>query len=105
MPISYAFSQPVHLGRPFELTMDIKYDQANRDLSGAVITKDKDVLDLSKLRAGLGHIPEASLERNLGSDGRQHYRLQCEVHATFRSASTEYSLYYNGKHWRLVDLL
>ncbi|KAG9257747.1 uncharacterized protein F5Z01DRAFT_741648 [Emericellopsis atlantica] len=102
VPISYEFTQHVHLGRPFELEMAIKYDRANRTLAGAVITQDKDVLDLSTLRAGLGHIPEESLSQGLGADGSLYYRLQCEVHATFKSASTEYSLYYNGRRYHTV---
>ncbi|KAI6784278.1 uncharacterized protein J7T54_004824 [Emericellopsis cladophorae] len=102
VPIFYELTQAVHLGRPFELEIAIKYDRANRNLAGAVITKGKDVLDLSTLRAGLGNIPEESLSQSLGADGLQHYRLQCEVHATFKSASIEYSLHYHGRRYHSV---
>lgn len=74
--------------------MTIYNDQLPRE---APVARDDNVKVLSHVEADVSHIPENQLSRRQGSDGQWYYELNCKIEAVYLSASTTYTLLYNGK--------
>lgn len=74
--------------------MDIYCDRTQRE---APVARDENVQLLSHVEADVSHIPEHMLGRRQGTDGQLYYELNCKIEAVYLSASTTYTLQYNGK--------
>ena len=56
-----------------------------------------------QLKVNLSKIPEESLDRSKGKDGKLYYRCDYEVEMTHCSASTRYELVYKGVKYDTVE--
>lgn len=52
---------------------------------------------LGELKADITAISPVEHAQEMGVDGEMYYVYKCEVRASFASASTEYTLWYDGK--------
>ncbi|KAH6966265.1 hypothetical protein EDB82DRAFT_515343 [Fusarium venenatum] len=80
--------------------MTIYNDQLPRD---APVARDDNVKILSHVEADVSHIPEDQLSRRQGSDGQWYYELNCKIEAVYLSASTTYTLLYNGEFYLIQE--
>ncbi|KAK4238359.1 chaperone protein DnaK [Achaetomium macrosporum] len=90
---------PVTLGRPGKLWLNVYADPTARE---APIERDENVALLCHIEVDFGHIPENLLGRKKGVDGQWYYQLRCTVEAVYLSASTRYTLLYNGERYSSV---
>lgn len=86
-------------GKIRKVKMDIYCDRTARD---APLTKDGSVQLLCHVEADLSHIPEQYMHRRKGADGQWYYELGCKIEAVYLSASTQYTLLYNGQRYNSV---
>ena len=56
-----------------------------------------------ELKVDLTTIPEETLDRDKGKDGKLYYRCDFEVEVTYCSASTRYVLVYKGIKYNTVE--
>ena len=56
-----------------------------------------------KLDIDLSTIPEETLDRDRGKDGKLYYRCDYEIQVTHCSASTKYALVYKGIKYDTVE--
>ncbi|KAK4148378.1 hypothetical protein C8A00DRAFT_19781, partial [Chaetomidium leptoderma] len=96
---SFVWTGPVAQGRIKKIKMDIYADRSARD---APLVRDENVSMLCHVEAEVGHIPENLLQRRKGSDGQSYYELNCKIEAVYLSASTQYTLVYNGQRYNSV---
>ncbi|KAG8669583.1 hypothetical protein FPOAC2_08917 [Fusarium poae] len=96
---SFVWTGPVSSGRIRKIKMTIYNDQLPRD---APVARDDNVKILSHVEADVSHIPENQLSRRQGSDGQWYYELNCKIEAVYLSASTTYTLLYNGQRYNTV---
>ncbi|KAK0634379.1 hypothetical protein B0T17DRAFT_483713 [Bombardia bombarda] len=75
----------------------------DRTLRDAPMVKDNSVSGLVRVEADISHIPEASMARRKGVDGLMYYSLSCKIEAVYLSASTQYTLLYNGERYTTVS--
>lgn len=99
-------------GRPDILRTEIYCDYANRVLQGGkAVQKDCKIRLLGEISADISDIPVGDLEVERGKDQKLYYKLDCEIKATFLSASTRYTLWYKGNFesaslaWRPSSML
>lgn len=78
--------------------MTILHENTSED---APIVRNENVKVLAHVEADVSHIPEHRLHRRLGKDGKWYYELSCKIESVYLSASTKYTLLYNGE-WSLV---
>jgi hypothetical protein len=91
--------RPVAEGRIKKLNMNI---YADRSFRPAPIAEDDDVALLCHVEADVSHIPENLLQRRKGKDGQLHYELSCKIEAVYLSASTQYTMIFNGQRYNSV---
>ncbi|KAK4141961.1 chaperone protein DnaK [Dichotomopilus funicola] len=96
---SFVWTGPVSQGRIKKIKMDIYADRTARD---APLARNGNVAMLCHVEADVGHIPESSLQRRKGNDGQLYYELNCKIEAVYLSASTQYTLVYNGQRYNSV---
>ncbi|EAQ84164.1 hypothetical protein CHGG_10568 [Chaetomium globosum CBS 148.51] len=96
---SFVWTGPVSGGRIKKIKMDIYADRTARD---APLARDDNVTLLCHVEADVSHIPENQLHRRKGSDGNWYYELNCKIEAVYLSASTQYTLLYNGQRYNSV---
>ncbi|KAK4033713.1 chaperone protein DnaK [Parachaetomium inaequale] len=96
---SFVWTGPVSQGRIKKIKMDIYADRTARD---APLARDENVAMLCHVEADVGHIPENLLQRRKGNDGNWYYELNCKIEAVYLSASTQYTLVYNGQRYNSV---
>ncbi len=97
--LEFHFRQRVSLGRIRDVGLTVFADRTGRD---APIAKDDEVTTLCKLTANISHIPEKLLQRCLGKDGKWYYDLKWKLEVVHFSASTTYTLLYNGQRYNTV---
>ena len=59
--------------------------------------------ELVELNVDLSCIPEETINRDTGKDGKLYYRCDYEVEMTNFSASTRYELVYKGIKYNTVE--
>lgn len=96
---SFVWTGLVNNGRIRKVKMDIYCDRTMRD---APLAKDDNVQLLCHVEADLSHIPENMLRRRKGQDNQMYYELSCKIEAVYLSASTQYTLLYNGQRYNSV---
>ncbi|KAK3904103.1 chaperone protein DnaK [Staphylotrichum tortipilum] len=96
---SFVWTGPVSQGRIKKVKMDIYSDRTARN---APMARDDNVGLLCHVEADVGHIPEDLLNRRKGNDGQMYYELNCKIEAVYLSASTQYTLLYNGQRYNSV---
>ncbi|KAB5583554.1 hypothetical protein GE09DRAFT_946950 [Coniochaeta sp. 2T2.1] len=95
----FVWTAPVNQGRIRNIKMDIYSDRTPRT---APVAKDANVSLLCHVEADVSHIPEHELRRRRGSDGLLYYELSCKIEAVYLSASTQYTIIYNGVRYNSV---
>ncbi|KAK3370882.1 hypothetical protein B0T24DRAFT_302275 [Lasiosphaeria ovina] len=96
---SFVWTGPVSQGKIRKIKMDIYTDRTARD---ATIARDEDVSLLCHVEADVSHIPESQFARRKGADGQFYYELNCKIEAVYLSASTQYTLLFNGQRYNSV---
>ncbi|KAL2130858.1 hypothetical protein VTI74DRAFT_5848 [Chaetomium olivicolor] len=96
---SFVWTGPVSQGRIRKIKMDIYADRTMRD---APVARDENVSMLCHVEADVSHIPENQFQRRKGNDGQWYYELNCKIEAVYLSASTQYTLLYNGQRYDSV---
>ncbi|KAL2255158.1 hypothetical protein VTK26DRAFT_3981 [Humicola hyalothermophila] len=96
---SFVWTGPVSQGRIKKIKMDVYADRTARE---APLVRDENVVLLCRVEADLGGIPEEKLQRRRGCDGQWYYELNCKIEALYLSASTQYTLLYNGQRYNSV---
>ena len=56
-----------------------------------------------RLKPDLSHIPEETIERSVGKDGKNYYRCDYSIEMTMYSASTKYEIVYKGIPYGSVE--
>lgn len=86
---------PVSAGKPKSTTIRIWHD-ANSTTSPLYVNENVNVL--VSLEANLSHLRRSELSGTVTrlADGKDYYRINGAVEATFYSASTKYTLLYRG---------
>ncbi|KAM7206445.1 chaperone protein DnaK [Naviculisporaceae sp. PSN 640] len=96
---SFTWAGLVSQGQIKKIGMDIYCDRTERN---APMAKDEYVRLLCRVEADLSHIPENMLRRRKGYNGEWYYELCCKIEAVYQSASTQYTLIYNGQRYNSV---
>ncbi|KAK0706052.1 hypothetical protein B0T26DRAFT_655976 [Lasiosphaeria miniovina] len=96
---SFVWTGSVSQGKIRKIKMDIYTDRTARD---APIARDGDVSLLCHVEADISHIPESQFARRKGVDGQLYYELSCKIEAVYLSASTQYTLLFNGQRYNSV---
>ncbi|KAL2117286.1 hypothetical protein VTJ04DRAFT_9454 [Mycothermus thermophilus] len=96
---NFVWTGPVNQGRIKKIKMDVYADRTSRE---APLSKDDNVNLLCHVEADVTHIPENQLPRRKGADGQWYYELECKIEAVYLSASTQYTLLYNGQRYNSV---
>lgn len=89
----------VDKGRIRKIITHIYCDRTPRD---APLARDDNVSRLCKVEADVSHIPETKLARRKGADGQIYYELAIQIEAVYLSASTQYTMIYDGKRYNSV---
>ncbi|KAL2179721.1 uncharacterized protein P884DRAFT_237588 [Thermothelomyces heterothallicus CBS 202.75] len=95
----FVWTGPVAQGHVKKIRMDIYADLTARE---APFVRDENVSMLCHVEADVSHIPEEQLKKRKGSDGQWYYELNCKIEAVYLSASTQYTLLYNGVRYNSV---
>ncbi|KAM7213914.1 chaperone protein DnaK [Rhypophila decipiens] len=96
---AFFITKAVADGRIKSVTAIVYCDRTPRK---APMEKDNDVERLCRLNADLSHIPEHLLEKRQGADGRIYYKVRCQIESVYLSASTQYTLIYDGQRYDSV---
>lgn len=56
-----------------------------------------------RLKTDLSCIPEETIERSVGKDGKDYYRCDFFIEMTTYSASTKYQMVYKGVRYSSVE--
>jgi hypothetical protein len=96
---TFLWTGAVSLGKIRKIKMDVWADRTARE---ATIARDDSVQLLCRVEADISHIPESQLQKRRGDDGEMYWELNCKIEAVYLSASTQYTLIYNGQRYDTV---
>ncbi|KAK5658679.1 hypothetical protein OQA88_2075 [Cercophora sp. LCS_1] len=96
---SVFFCRPVSDGLITRATIQIYADRTSKE---APIAVQESVELLCDLTIDLSHIPRSGFKEVRGKDGAWYYKVATEIEVIYHSASTQYTLIYNGQRFNTV---
>ena len=102
-PTNIHFDQDflVSLGKPKSVHLQIFCDERSDE---APVHFNRNVRKLVSLEADISHLTRTDLNKTIvtGKDGKRYYSIDCDIEATFYSASTKYILLCQDKKYDTV---